>query len=111
MFDRALSEGRLMRPFAQSLPMGSFDLAWTSERSVTPTMQRLIAWISNQVARDNVPDARTNFAAKGVNAVALMWSNDTFGQLWPPTIFGAVMRLTQKRLSTGLEKTQPPMGR
>lgn len=50
MFDRPLAEGRLIRPFAQSLPMGSYYLGWSSERRVSPAMQSFITWISNEIA-------------------------------------------------------------
>ncbi|GGO34276.1 LysR family transcriptional regulator [Gemmobacter aquaticus] len=49
MFERPLGEGRLFRPFAQSLPMGSYYLGWSSERAVSKSMERFISWISTEI--------------------------------------------------------------
>lgn len=49
MFERPLAEGRLIRPFAQSLPMGSYYLGWSSERAVSKSMERFISWISTEI--------------------------------------------------------------
>jgi LysR family transcriptional regulator of beta-lactamase len=50
MFERALADGRLARPFAVEVDMGGYWLTSLKSRRPTPAMATFETWIADQVA-------------------------------------------------------------
>jgi LysR family transcriptional regulator of beta-lactamase len=50
MFERELSEGRLMRPFAAGIDIGGYWLTSLKSRKHTPAMAAFRSWIAEAAA-------------------------------------------------------------
>lgn len=55
MMGRPLAEGRLVRPFAETVSTGRYFLTWPAERTPTPAMSGFAAWLASETAADLLP--------------------------------------------------------
>ena len=50
MFERAILQGRLAQPFGVTVSAGRYDLAWPSDRRVSPGIGVFASWLSGRSA-------------------------------------------------------------
>ncbi|GGG66413.1 hypothetical protein GCM10011415_11500 [Salipiger pallidus] len=50
MFESYITKGRLAQPFGVTISVGSYYLAWPSDRPATPAMSTFSRWLTGQSA-------------------------------------------------------------